>query len=98
VSHGDPENAFEELRKLAVGQEWNQPWYIKRIDLITPLEGFVPDVKAAPRGAYSLIAAVKARDEATLTAAFRVIEDRMSKFSHVDGFRAGGPTYDFNWP
>ena len=98
VSEGkDPEKAFEALQKVAIAHEWNASWHIKRIDLVTPLEGFASGAKDA-RGTYSLIAAVKARDDATLIGAFNEIEKALADFSHVDGFRAGGATYDFNWP
>jgi len=91
VSDGkDPEKAFEALQKVAIAHEWTSSWYIKRIDVITPMKG--------TRGTYRLIAAVKARDDAALTGAFAEIEKALADFSHVDGFRAGGSTHDFNWP
>ncbi|HEV8339698.1 MAG TPA: hypothetical protein VGR25_08585 [bacterium] len=98
VSGGKEQDAFEALRNLAVEQQWSPSWYIKRIDLIEPLRGFEPSRGSPPRGDYSLIAAVKARDEAALTGAFGKIMERMDKFSPVDGYTARAGGYDFNWP
>ncbi len=89
--------AFDSLQPLAVRQQWDAQWYIKRIDVVTSMKEFPPK---DPHAAFSMVVAVKAKDRGQLVIGLQTIDKTLhtAGFSEVEAYEVGAKFYSFNWP